>query len=88
MLVCAFGGLWTEMYGYICTYVHMFSGLLFWIKYMENFCSIVKHKFVKVQSPLVIESTARVRVTSVFQPFPPHKAFNLVPAGTNPSNQG
>lgn len=21
MLVCAFGGLWTEMYGYICTYV-------------------------------------------------------------------
>lgn len=48
MLVCAFGGLWTEMYGYICTYVF---GVAVWIKYMENFGSIVKHKFVKVQSP-------------------------------------
>lgn len=54
MLVCAFGGLWTEMYGYIHMYVHMFSGLLFWIKYMENFCSIVKHKFVKVQNHCVL----------------------------------
>lgn len=53
MLVCAFGGLWTEIV-WIHMYVHMFSGLLFWIKYMENFCSIVKHKSVKVQSPFVL----------------------------------
>lgn len=87
MLVCAFGGLWTEMYGYKCTIFFIFFSCFFLKKkifldkvYGKSLLNINSSKF-KAPSFFVLgdqvhpqPSTTRLKVTPVFhnvRPFPP-----------------